>query len=190
MLRPFYKKMSIYELITLAQKNDIKALEELVRVIQREVHSLISYLVANGTEVSDLTQEVLIRVAKRIKDLKEPQKFKPWLNRIIYNVYYDEIRRRNKGCLCISIEDENCEDIVSESEEEPQEKCIAIELNKLVKSTILALPESFKIVIILREFMGLSYQEIAEITNVALGTVKSRIARARMILQNKLKNCL
>ena len=80
--------------------------------------------------------------------------------------------------------------MVDEKSIEPIEKCSAVELDKLVKLAILSLPEYFKISIILREFSGLSYKEIAEITNVTIGTVKSRIARARLILQNKLKNCI
>ena len=81
----------------------------------------------------------------------------------------------------VSIE-ENCNDIVDKNIQ-PHEKCIASELDMLVKQSILNLPEHFKIAIILRELAGLSYQEISDITKAGLGTVKSRIARARMILQ-------
>ena len=190
MLRTIYRKLDINELIKLAQRDDYKALEELIRVAQKDVFATFSYLNPNKSEVADLAQTVLIRLAKNIKNLSYPTKFKQWLNRIIYNVYYDDVRKNKRNCFYISIEDENFLDVVDDKTKEPPEKCSSLEIDKLVKQAILALPEYFKISIILREFSGLSYQEIAEITNVTIGTVKSRIARARLILQNKLKNCL
>ena len=69
----------------------------------------------------------------------------------------------------------------------PNEKCLAGELEKIIKYAIQSLPENFKIAIILREFQGLSYDEIAAATNSNIGTVKSRIARARLKLQEDLK---
>ena len=70
----------------------------------------------------------------------------------------------------------------------PFEKCINAECEKLIKSAIRELPEAFRIAIILREFQGLSYEEIAQTTNSSIGTVKSRISRARIKLQEALKN--
>ena len=69
----------------------------------------------------------------------------------------------------------------------PPEKCISAELEKIIKDAILALPEQFRIAIILRELQGLSYEEIANATHSSVGTVKSRIARARNKLQDELK---
>ena len=190
MSRVSYRKMDINKLVQLAQKEDYKALEELIRIVQKDVFATLSYLVDNKNEISDLTQIVLFRFAKNIALLSNPDKFKSWLNRIIYNVYFDDIRRKKRGCFYISIEEDNFSELVDEKSIEPIEKCSAVELDKLVKLAILSLPEYFKISIILREFSGISYKEIAEITNVTIGTVKSRIARARLILQNKLKNCI
>lgn len=69
----------------------------------------------------------------------------------------------------------------------PHEKCISSELEKIIKNAILELPEQFRIAIILRELQGLSYEEIAKATHSSIGTVKSRIARARGKLQEDLK---
>ena len=69
----------------------------------------------------------------------------------------------------------------------PNEKCLSIELEQMIRKAILELPEQFRIAIILRELQGLSYDEIAEATNSSIGTVKSRIARARNKLQDGLK---
>ena len=69
----------------------------------------------------------------------------------------------------------------------PHEKCISSELEKLIRSAIIALPEQFRVAIVLRELQGLSYEEIAAATHSSIGTVKSRIARARGKLQEDLK---
>ena len=70
---------------------------------------------------------------------------------------------------------------------QPGEKCIFSEMEKLVRTALLTLPKDLRITLILREYEGLSYEDISKITNTALGTVKSRISRARLKLQNELK---
>lgn len=190
MLKPSYKKKSFEDLIILAQKDDYKALEEIIKIIQKDVYTTLSYLEEDKTTVADLTQNVLIKVVKNIKNLKYNERFNSWLNKIIFNVYYDELRRQKKCCFYISIDEEECLELKDESNNTPSEKCLATEIDKLVKDSILSLPTHFKVPIILRELAGLTYQEIANITHANIGTVKSRIARARSILQNQLKNCI
>mgnify|MGYP002627570057 CR=1 FL=1 len=70
---------------------------------------------------------------------------------------------------------------------EPGEKCLFSEMDKLIKAAMLSLPIDLRIVIVLREYEGLSYEDISKVTNTTLGTVKSRIARARTKLQQQLK---
>ncbi len=190
MLKSSYKKKSQHELIILAQNDDYKALEELIKSVQKTVYTVLEYLVSNKSNILDLTQNVLIKMSRGIKTLKEPEKFNTWLNRIISNVYFDEMRRLKNRCYCISIDDEECREIMDDKNIPPPDKCAASEIDKAVKQSILGLPEHFKVAIILREFGGLSYQEIAEITHAGIGTVKSRIARARTRLQNELKHCI
>ena len=171
-----YKKLTETEIIELAQNNDFKALEELIRRNQKNVFATFSFLVKKRENIADLTQETLLRVAKNLNSLKNPKNFKSWLNQIINNLYYDEIRKNNKKPECISI-DENPLPI-ADLKCKPHEKCISSELDQIIKKAILELPEHFKIAIILREFEGLSYEEIAKLTNTNIGTVKSRISRA------------
>lgn len=190
-----YKKMPQEELVVLAQQEDFKALEELIRRIQRDVFATLSYIVNNNNNnLSDLTQEVLLKVAKNIQTLKNPKCFKGWLNHIITNTCYDELRKQKKSPETISI-DYTCEALninlkidIPDNKSKPIEKCITSECEKLIKSAIRELPESFRIAIVLREFQGLSYEEIARTTNSNIGTVKSRISRARIKLQEVLKN--
>ena len=88
-----YKKKDIFYIILQAQKNDIKALEELIKRVQRHVFAMFSHLTGKREDVSDLTQEALLKMAKSIHQLKDPQNFKSWLNQIITNSYYDFIRK-------------------------------------------------------------------------------------------------
>lgn len=187
-----YKKMALEELVVLAQQNDFKALEELIRREQKNVFAAFSYLCKKREEVSDLTQEALLRVAKNIQNLKNPKLFKSWLNQIITNLFYDELRKSQRKLDTVSLDDDS-EDYAQikfqllDKKCKPHEKCISSELEKIIKNAILELPEQFRIAIILRELQGLSYEEIAKATHSSIGTVKSRIARARGKLQEDLK---
>lgn len=187
-----YKKMPLEELIVLSQQNDFKALEELIKREQKNVYAAFSYLSSKQENVSDLTQEALLRVAKNIQNLKNPKFFKSWLNQIITNLFYDELRKSQRKVETISLDDDT-EDTTPikiqllDKKCKPHEKCISSELEKIIKNAISELPEQFRIAIILRELQGLSYEEIAKATHSSIGTVKSRIARARGKLQEDLK---
>lgn len=190
-----YKKMALEELIVLSQKNDLKALEELLRREQKNIYTAFTYLDKKRENVSDLTQEALMRVAKNIHTLKNPKTFKSWLNQIVTNLFYDDLRKASKRPEIISI-DETAPDgmtnpiknQIPDKKCKPPEKCMSSELERIIKAEIQNLPEPFRIAIILRELQGLSYEEIAEATNSSIGTVKSRIARARGKLQEELKS--
>lgn len=187
-----YKKMSLEELIVLSQKDDFKALEELIRREQKNVFAAFSYLSKKRENVADLTQEALLRLARNIYSLKNPKHFKSWLNQIVTNLFYDELRKKQRRPDIISIDEEENEKTIKnqlpDKRCKPNEKCLSGELEQIIKEAIQDLPEQFRIAIILRELQGLSYEEIAEATNSSVGTVKSRIARARGKLQDGLKS--
>ena len=189
-----YKKMSLEELVVLSQQNDLKALEELIKREQKNVFAAFSYLSDKRENISDLTQEALMRVAKNIVNLKNPKHFKSWLNTIITNLFYDELRKSARKPDTISIDEDDCENstfnllsLIPDKKYKPPEKCISNELEKIIREAIQKLPEQFRIAIVLRELQGLSYEEIAHATMSSVGTVKSRIARARCKLQEDLK---
>jgi RNA polymerase sigma-70 factor (ECF subfamily) len=187
-----YKKMTLPEIVVLAQQDDFKALEELIKREQKNIYASFAYLSQNGENVSDLTQEALLRIAKNIHNLKNPKLFKSWQNQIVTNLFYDEIRKSYRQVETVSL-DEETESYtpiafqLPDKKCKPHEKCISTELEKIIKNAILELPEKFRVAIVLREFQGLSYDEIAQATHTGIGTVKSRIARARVKLQEDLK---
>lgn len=186
--------MSLEELVVLSQQNDFKALEELIKREQKNVFATFSYLSKKRENVADLTQEALLRVAKNIQSLKNPKHFKSWLNQIVTNLFYDELRKNSKKPDVVSIDEESDDEtnfslksIIPDKKCKPPEKCITAEMEEIIKKEIKELPEPFRVAIVLRELQGLSYEEIAQATNSSVGTVKSRISRARIKLQNGLK---
>ena len=188
-----YKNLNLYDLILSAQENDFDALEELIKREQKNIYTAFCYLGASKENIADLTQDALLRMSKGIKNLKNPRTFKSWLGRIITNLFYDELRKKKKTPDSVSIESFNnpdgdeCPLCICDNTHRPDDKTMEKELSVLIRKNIRALPEHFRIVIILRELQGLSYEEIAVITKTNVGTVKSRISRARNRLKETLK---
>ena len=181
-----YKNSDFSDLIELAKNGDGKALEELIRKIQKNVFGMFSYLADNRQDVADLTQEALIKTAKCLPTLKEPHCFKSWLNHIITNTYYDYSRKKSHESD-IEVDNDKLVEIKDKIGCEPGEKCLFSEMEKIIKAAMLSLPENLRVAIVLREYEGLSYEDISKITKTSLGTVKSRISRARLKLQQQLK---
>lgn len=181
-----YKKEDINIIIKLAQKGDVKALEELIRRIQKNVFAMFSYMTEKRQDVADLTQDALLKTAKCINTLKDTKCFKSWLNHIVTNTFYDYLKKHANDEK-IDFDNEKMFEIKDKSICEPAEKCFFTEIDKLVKMALFNLPISLRVVILLREYEGLTYGDIAEITNTTVGTVKSRISRARAKLQTQLK---
>jgi RNA polymerase sigma-70 factor, ECF subfamily len=179
------------ELIVLCQKKDSRAFEELIKRHQRTVYALLYRLAPDWNDTSDLAQEVFIRMWRSIGNLRNPSAFRSWLSQIVTNLFYDELRKRPRQLPTISMDepldseegsDATTRDIKDKSAG-PDELCQRKEMTEVVRQAMTRLPEQFRTAIILREFEGLSYEEIALITHTEIGTVKSRIARARAKIQ-------
>ena len=189
-----YKSKSLEELIHLAQQDDLDAVEEIVKRNQENIYASFYYLSNDCEDLLDLTQEALLKMARNIKKLKDATKFKAWLNQILTRLFYDYIRSKNRKLKTVPIDKKDDEEQdrfnvadVPCKECTPEQSSLNSELNCIIERSIHKLPDSFRLAIVLREFQGLSYEEIAEITNTNVGTVKSRIARARNKLQEELK---
>ncbi|NEP16975.1 MAG: sigma-70 family RNA polymerase sigma factor, partial [Leptolyngbya sp. SIO4C1] len=151
------------------------------------------YLASDWSNHADLSQEVWVRVHRYLHRLQEPARFKGWLSRIATNLFYDELRKRKRLAGTISLDaprrisDSYIDWELPSDEPTPVDTVLTEEFYSRLISAIADLPEIFRETIILREIKGLPYEEIAEITGVSLGTVKSRIARARYRLQAMLQ---
>ncbi|MFA6990380.1 MAG: sigma-70 family RNA polymerase sigma factor [Candidatus Gastranaerophilaceae bacterium] len=193
--RKKYKNLELLDLIKKCQQDDRIALEELIRRNQKNVFSAFYHLDPAREDLSDLVQEALFRMARSIKKLKNPARFKFWLNQIITNLFYDDLRKKTRRISTVSFDYSNLE---TDEEKQmsrdlvdpgimPHDKSLGRELDKIIKKAIEELPEQFRIVIVMRELQGLTYDEIAIITNTNVGTVKSRLSRARNKLQEIIK---
>ena len=114
-----YKKIELTELITLTQNEDYKAMEELVKRLQDKIYLTFYYLCPDCDDLSDLTQEALLRMCKGISKLKNPKYFRSWINKIISNLFYDKLRKQQKSPVCISADerkDENSSEILQISD--------------------------------------------------------------------------
>jgi RNA polymerase sigma-70 factor (ECF subfamily) len=157
---------------------------------------VLYHLAPDWQDRSDLAQEVWIRVYRNVKRLNDPVKFRGWLSRIATNLFYDELRKRKRVSDPISLDapramdDGDMDWEIASADPGPEENLTTREFYDQLNEAIADLPEVFRTTIVLREIEGMAYEEIAEITGVSLGTVKSRIARARQRLQFQLQNYL
>ncbi len=189
-----YSQKSDRDLVLACQKRDPAAFEELVKRHQRTVYALLYQLAPDWTDTSDLAQEVFIRVWRSINNLRNPSSFRSWLTQIVTNLFYDELRRRPRRLPTVSM-DEGLDDGDDEGPTRdipdvsalPDETILNNELSEVIRDAMNKLPEQFRTAIVLRELEGLSYEEIAILTKTEMGTVKSRIARARTKLQELLQ---
>lgn len=193
------EKLPNYDLIVRCQADprpDRLAFAELVRRYQSHVDRVLYHLAPDWQDRADLAQEVWIRVYRNIKRLNDPTKFRGWVSRIATNLFYDELRKRKRMRNPISLDAPRLVDDgevnweIATEVPGPEENLTTAEFYEQLQAAIADLPEVFRTTIILREIEGMAYEEIAEITGVSLGTVKSRIARARQRLQIQLQNYL
>ena len=184
-----YKKLDISDLILRTQESDLKAVAELIRRIQKDIYTFFCHLCPPKNSVADLTQETLIKIIKNIDKLKNIHQFKNWCNRIAINVFYDSLRKHRKEDKIIEYDIQDIKDI-EDNKNKPSETYQCRELECKIRACIINLPLNYRIAIVLRELEGLSYEEIAKLTNTNLGTVKSRISRAREKLQFELAHYL
>lgn len=193
------EKLSNYDLILQCQaglRPNKSLFAELMRRYHPHVEKLLYHLAPDWSDRADLAQEVWIRVYRNIKRLQEPVKFRGWLSRIATNLFYDELRKRKRNAAPLSldapltIEDGELDWEIASATPGPAEELATQEFYEQLRHAIADLPEVFRTTIVLREIEGMAYEEIAEITGVSLGTVKSRIARARQRLQEQLQQYL
>ena len=189
MVKANYKKIPQSILIEMAQKDNFEALEELIKRIQKDIFSMYSHICKKREIAADLTQEALVKIAKNLEKLHDTKSFKTWSNRIALNLFYDFVRKDTKHTPPVSL-DEVDKPEVEDKHIQPMEKCMASELGCIIKTSILSLPINSRVAIVLREFEGMSYEDIANLTHTSIGTVKSRISRARIKLQEELSDYL
>lgn len=187
MTREQFETLDENEIVKRARDGDEKAFEYIVKKYQNKVANLIFKIIGDQDIVEDLTQEVFLRVMESLKDYKFGSAIYTWIYRITVNICIDEIRKRQRS-RAFSLENIISQNPKSEPSHSPVEKTFERkEMREIIENAISKLPTEYKTVIILREFEDLPYEEIAKILKIRIGTVKSRIFRARKLLAEYLK---
>ncbi len=183
------------ELVERAQRGDKQAFGMLVDKYQRKLGRLLSRLIRDQAEVEDVVQESFIKAYRALPNFRGDSAFYTWLYRIGINTaknYLVSMGRRPQVSNDIEIEDaENFEDANElRTMETPETEMMNKEIAQTVNDTVAALPEELRTAITLREIEGLSYEEIATLMDCPIGTVRSRIFRARETIAQKLRPLL
>lgn len=170
-------------IIQRVKTGDVNAFELLVREYEKNVYNLALRMVKNPDDAADMTQEAFIKAYNSLSSFRGDSKFSVWLYRIVSNVCLDYLRSVSRHpAVSLSVENDEGEetelDIPDESQS-PEELLERKLTRESVRRGLEALPEDYRQILLLREIQGLSYDEIADILALELGTVKSRIFRAR-----------
>lgn len=176
------------ELIARFQNGDSYAFDLLVRRYKDPLLNFIFRFIGDLVEAEDLVQETFYRVYKNKHYYKEVAKFSTWIYTIAGNLAKTELRRRKRRKV-FSIHKETVVDKeleIPDLKSDPEQEVNTVVTERLIQKAINELPEKFRQVIVLRDIQGFSYEEISQIINVPLGTVKSRVNRARLKLQEDL----
>ena len=175
-------------LIQKSQRGDMDAFEQLLLRYEKKVYTIAYKYMGNAEDASDLAQEALIKAYQSIGTFRGESSFGTWIGRITANKCLDYLRKRKK--LQTTSLDEELEleegsvqkEIVSERDT-PEQHTIRQETVHYVQQKLQQMKEEYRMVLVLRELEGHSYEDIADMLNCSLGTVKSRISRARNYLK-------
>lgn len=170
-------------LIERVQNGDKQAFNFLVIKYQNKICNLISRYVKNSGDVQDVAQEAFIKAYRALPSFRSESAFYTWLYRIAVNTAKNYVVAQGRRPPLTDIDAEDAENFESASAlkeiSNPENLLLSEQLRHVVFSTIDALPDDLKMAITLREIDGLSYEEIAEVMSCPVGTVRSRIFRAR-----------
>ena len=173
--------MSEY-LLARARKGDKEAFGQIIVPYERLIYNIAYKYMGNTEDAKDTAQDSLIKIYLNIKHCHSYDTFKAWAAKITVNTALDALRKRVRKDV------EVLEEYNAPETDGPEQKLIQNESIQRVKEAINSLPEEHRTLVILRDLEGFSYDELAKITGVALGTVKSRLSRARLALREQIDN--
>jgi len=178
-----------------AQKGDLAAYDELVRRYQQRIYATVYHMTSNHEDANDLAQEAFIKAYQALKTFKGGSSFYTWVYRIAVNKTLNFLKQR-KNRTAMSLNDldfsaENDPDLVALiSEKTPRRDAVLSELQQKLNEAMQQLSEPHRMVVTLHDVQGLAHEEIAEIMECNVGTVRSRLFYARQQLQGYLVDYL
>ena len=180
-------------LVRRAQAGDHEAFAALVERTQAKVYNLALRLSGSAEDAADLTQEAYLNAWRGLSSFQGESAFSTWLYRLTTNVCIDFLRRERRrqaiaGAVSLDDNEVDYANLVPDRAPSPHEILEGRELTAAISSGLRQLSDEHRQVLVLREVTGLSYAEIAAVLGLEEGTVKSRIARARLALRNSLRS--
>lgn len=170
------------------------AFENLVVAHQRALYHFALRLTGNDQDAEDLLQEALLRAYRSFDRFAPGTAFDRWVYRIIYHLFVDGYRHRKRQSVHltsldepIAAEDSDIQREIPDGRPTPDELALRREFQRQVKTALTTLPAEFRTAVVLCDVQGLSYEEIAQIMNCSIGTVRSRIHRGRRQLRERLR---
>jgi RNA polymerase sigma-70 factor, ECF subfamily len=164
---------------------------KVVREQSNRVYNTVYCLLGNETDAEDVAQEVFLRAYQAIDGFKGKSNISTWLYRITVNVVYDHIKKNNRNeQLREPLDIEELETIGNalRAHENPEASFFKKELNETIQKALSGIPYNFRTVFVLKEIEGYSYRDIGKILGLSIGTVESRLFRAREMLRRNLAN--
>jgi len=187
--RPGETEWNEAALVESARRGDLTAFERLVLAHQDRLFRVAHRLLGNPEDAEDAAQEAFLRAFRSLRSFRGGAKFSTWLFRILLNVCRTAASRRGRLCLAQS---PAATDLAAEASEEacatdPPEVVVREETRRKVREALLSLPRHYREVAVLFEIEGLPYEEIAAALGIPMGTVRSRLNRARLLLRESLR---
>jgi RNA polymerase sigma-70 factor, ECF subfamily len=175
-----------------AKKGDIQSYQEIYGFFARRVLNFIYRMVNSPEEAEDLTQETFVTIYQKLGTLKDDSRFEPWLYRIARNFVYQRYRMRSPAAVPIDALDEDGQAVTQlvDKRKNPDEAFQSAELEKVVAEAIAELSEKYREVFILSALQHMSYEQIAEVVDRSLPSVKTDIHRARLEVRKRVKDYL
>ena len=186
------EKCPDFDLVDACQKGDSEAFTELVTRYQNRIFNTILRMIGNYETALDLTQETFLRAYQNLTGFQKKSAFFTWLFRIAINIATSKrrqyARRPRKFCFSQYDSGETAGPKIEPPDKQPlpQDTLVQREMQSLVQQEISALPDEFRQVLVLRDIEGLSYEDIHLIIDCPIGTVRSRLHRARAMLKDRL----
>ncbi|CAA0083076.1 ECF RNA polymerase sigma-E factor [BD1-7 clade bacterium] len=182
------------QLVKRVQAGDKKAYDLLVLKYQHKIAGLVSRFIFDADEVQDVTQEAFIKAYRALGNFRGDSQFYTWLYRIAINTAKNYLVARNRRPPGVDIDVADAVHFEGESSLKdiatPEASMMSDQLMDVVNQTIKHLPEDLRAALTLREYDGLSYEEIADVMSCPVGTVRSRIFRAREAIDKEIKPLL
>jgi len=178
------------DLIRLALNRDTDAFNELVIRWEKMVYALAYRVLGNKEDAHDVCQEAFIRAYGGLKNFKGQSKFSSWLYRITLNLCHDWLRRERRMKFVQPSDELTLKEQqqVNSSSETIEDRVIRRDLDRVVSKAIATLPENQRVVIVLKEYHGLTFREIADVLECPLSTVKTRLYQGLRILKQRLES--